>query len=149
MSHLKYWLFRQWLYFLLTQAKLPTNRKSYNGKKNKGVNFSENSPIELHKFDDNTWPCSRIFPWYFKKDDKELACATFNADAFMYTAIQIKCFVLISIEKHMFTSMEITDTFCLNHGIHKLFRSFKVRHQRWIWQRLLPCHLFKNIMERF
>ena len=47
MSHLKYWLFRQWLYFLLTQAKLPTNRKSYNGKKNKGVNFSENSPIDI------------------------------------------------------------------------------------------------------
>ena len=59
-----------------------------------------------------------------------IACASFNADAFMYTVIQIKCFVLISIEKHMFTSMEITDTFCLNHGIHKLFRSFKVRHQR-------------------
>ena len=50
MSHLKYWLFRQWLYFLLTTAKLPTNRKSYNCKKIKGVNFSENSPIAFVQY---------------------------------------------------------------------------------------------------
>ena len=46
-SHLKYWLFRRWLYFLLTTDMLQTNRNSSNWWKNKGVNFTENSPIEI------------------------------------------------------------------------------------------------------
>ena len=45
MSYLKYWLFRRLVYFLLTTAMLQTNRKSPNVEKNKGVNFTENSPI--------------------------------------------------------------------------------------------------------
>ena len=45
MSYLKYWLFRRLVYFLLTTAMLQTNRNISNVEKNKGVNFTENSPI--------------------------------------------------------------------------------------------------------
>ena len=45
MSYLKYWLFRRLVYFLQTTAMLQTNRKTSNVEKNKGVNFTENSPI--------------------------------------------------------------------------------------------------------